>query len=264
MSEAPNTSPDDHMCPHGYDRRMVHCVLCEDPAALTAAARPDMSRVFTGTISPRSLAEETNPLGRQRPSKSHDAGSNPAGEAVTSNLVTQLRAAIAKIPTREERLGGQTFKYVKLSEVLDLLDTSPHETSVPPRVFDLTAELRRYFDSSMLNKTSDLYLLLCEIEAMRSPVKATAELPRNCVHGQPIGNHCWYVGPPEKASAPVVAGQDFDKDLAHLDGIRKTMADMKRYGSLQGIPMNEADFLLTFIDNLWREYTRAVNGSVKP
>lgn len=40
-----------------------------------------------------------------------------------------LRAAIKKIPTREERLGGQTFKYVKLSEVLDLLDTSPVETN---------------------------------------------------------------------------------------------------------------------------------------
>lgn len=38
-------------------------------------------------------------------------------------MIAALRSAIEKIPTREERLGGQTFKYVKLSEVLDLLDT---------------------------------------------------------------------------------------------------------------------------------------------
>ena len=38
-------------------------------------------------------------------------------------ITAALRSAIEKIPTREERLGGQAFKYVKLSEVLDLLDT---------------------------------------------------------------------------------------------------------------------------------------------
>lgn len=47
-------------------------------------------------------------------------------------IAAALRSAIEKIPTREERLGGQTFKYVKLSEVLDLLDTfrssNAHET----------------------------------------------------------------------------------------------------------------------------------------
>lgn len=45
-------------------------------------------------------------------------------------IAAALRSAIEKIPTREERLGGQTFKYVKLSEVLDLLDTF-HNTPEP-------------------------------------------------------------------------------------------------------------------------------------
>lgn len=34
------------------------------------------------------------------------------------------RAAIAAIPTREETLGGQRFKYVKLGEVLAVLDAA--------------------------------------------------------------------------------------------------------------------------------------------
>jgi len=33
-----------------------------------------------------------------------------------------------------------------------------------PRWLDLCAELRRYFDSGTLDKASDLYLLLCEVE----------------------------------------------------------------------------------------------------
>lgn len=49
---------------------------------------------------------------------------------------------------------------------------TPVETT-PSRVWDLCAELRRYFDSGTLNETSDLYLLLKEIEAMR-PEEPTA------------------------------------------------------------------------------------------
>lgn len=54
-----------------------------------------------------------------------------------------LRAAILKIPTREERLGGQTFKYVKLSEILDLIDCSAVETPAPqlPTLTDAQREV---------------------------------------------------------------------------------------------------------------------------
>ena len=51
------------------------------------------------------------------------------------------------------------------------------------------------------------------------------------------------------------AGADFDKDWARLEGIRSTMRDMQRY-SLQGVPQSEVMFLLGFIDNLWRTFSR--------
>jgi len=60
----------------------------------------------------------------------------------------------------------------------------------------------------------------------------------------------------DEPSSAQPSGVDFDKDLARLDGIRSTMRDMQRY-SLQGVPQGEVMFLLSFIDNLWREYTKA-------
>lgn len=87
--------------------------------------------------------------------------------------------------------------------------------------------------------------------------------------GEPLAEYCdrcavlWSnVAPAGKTTTPQLSGQDFDKDLAHLDGVRKTMADMKRHGSLQGIPMHEAEFLLSFIDNLWREYSKLNNKAL--
>jgi hypothetical protein len=47
---------------------------------------------------------------------------------------------------------------------------------LPERVFDLTCELRRYFDSGLFQETTDLYLLLKEIEAMRPTVTKEAKL----------------------------------------------------------------------------------------
>ena len=94
-----------------------------------------------------------------------------------------------------------------------------------------------------------------EIERLQRDLRrANAALVRHGVQQMIPGNH------PGNDPEPVShhpSGQDFDKDLAHLDTVRKTMADMKRYGSLQGIPMQEAEFLLSFIDNLWREYSRS-------
>jgi len=42
------------------------------------------------------------------------------------------------------------------------------------RIFDLCAELRRYFDSGLLNEATDLHLLLKEIEAQKPPEDPTA------------------------------------------------------------------------------------------
>lgn len=82
--------------------------------------------------------------------------------------------------------------------------------------------------------------------------------PGAAITGEP--SELWTEGSRLRELQPV--GQDFDKDLAHLDNVRATMADMKRYGSLQGIPMHEADFLLSFIDNLWREYSKLNNKAL--
>lgn len=49
------------------------------------------------------------------------------------------------------------------------------------------------------------------------------------------------------------SGVDFDRDRARLDGIRNAMRDSR---SLYGIALGDAMFLLSFIDKLWREYSR--------
>lgn len=36
-------------------------------------------------------------------------------------LIEQIREKILEIPTRTEQLGGQNYKYVRLEEVLDVL-----------------------------------------------------------------------------------------------------------------------------------------------
>ena len=36
-------------------------------------------------------------------------------------LIEQIREKILEIPTRTEQLGGQNYKYIRLEEVLDVL-----------------------------------------------------------------------------------------------------------------------------------------------
>lgn len=110
-------------------------------------------------------------------------------------IVAALRSAIAKIPTREERLGGQTFKYVKLSEVLDLLDTfrNAHEPSELRLLFNKGIGVQRGNGFSFAFPTEEdanqAFHYICDLGTLQ-----TSQPPKS--EGTPRGaSGEWQIGP---------------------------------------------------------------------
>jgi hypothetical protein len=88
----------------------------------------------------------------------------------------------------ESGMNAQEGKVVSINKsiILTVIEAlraahEPRGEAIPERVFDLTAELRRYFDGGPLDHNSDLYLLLKEVEAMRTA--SPPEAGPACEHG---------------------------------------------------------------------------------
>lgn len=129
----------------------------------------------------RTLSERqptSNPLDMSFEERAYWLEANLGGPVIRHQIKDSLIADYNKLKAlTPETTAGEVAqlretvqRYVEHHEHCDI--TKYHgvrEKSALSHAFDLAGELRRYFDSGTLNEASDLYPLLREIEAMKTP-----------------------------------------------------------------------------------------------
>jgi hypothetical protein len=94
------------------------------PPAPIASAEEAAKSVATVRVTHKGYAMELSSYVAYALSEGvHELYTHPAAaQPSRAEVLEQVRAKISAIPTRMEQIGGQSFKYVKLHEVLDALD----------------------------------------------------------------------------------------------------------------------------------------------